>query len=235
MQSVMEKATQTQINDEAVSWLDALARREPFDERLLQSAPAHNLRARCEAVVSLLRGIDINALNRSHNLIGRLSGADVEARLRFEMSMQTIGPAVAAASVAAQQARNFLRKLQNARASLIQDNPTLATDIEHATWLLDNGLHIDEQLTARYQRRVSNLMALHAANEQAIAQFALAQQVLIGLIDRFTDVETMLLPVWQRSATALVHACDRLHFKQSISDFSRIHKNLIASLEGQND
>jgi hypothetical protein len=57
--------------------------------------------------------------------------------------------------------------------------------------------------TARLERRLGNLEALHASNQLARAQAVLAIDNLAGLLDRYQEIENLLFPVWQQHALAV--------------------------------
>jgi hypothetical protein len=118
-----------------------------------------------------------------------------------------------------------------ARADLLTEQARLESLISAAKALLTTTIAADEFIAARFERRLANIMAMHTANILTIEQIGLAHGVLSGLLDRVTDVDTLLLPLWQRNVLALAHASVGRQQRAAARDFARSHRQLISHLQ----
>lgn len=190
---------------------DALARfdtaYEVFDpdESLLSGAPARSLAEAMAGLVSSLKRVDIDRVMKRHGWWDRFTGADLEARIELEVAAHRLGEDMRQTSQAAAAARH-------AKATMTADLPKLdvaqATHqaLADATAIFLRGSDPADPTVARLQRRLGNLEALHASNRLVRAQMQLAIDHLGGLLDRFTDIEQLLFPVWQRHAFAVAQS-----------------------------
>lgn len=218
------------LDEAAIIELDAAASDSEFDSDLLRSAPARDIRIHVEAVVALLRKIDQRVLLSRQGLVARLTGADVEARLEFELAGQAVLEALNPLRRAALNGRGMLTLLRQTRTQLIEHQPRLEHVIEAAKRLIECNQDADDFIIARFERRLSNLVAMHTANVATIEQIKLSEQVLASLLDRVTDVDTLIVPLWQRNLLALAHAATSGARSHAASEFSRTHNNLITHL-----
>lgn len=217
------------IDEDAVEALDAAASTRPFDSEVLRVPAAADMRRQVALVVKFLEQMDHRKLLKKQNAVARLVGADVEARLEFELAGERVVEAVAGLRTAARNAKRVRSLLNASAAELATEQERLEAVIGDAQWLLGHANDGDEFHRARYERRLSNIMALHAANIMTIQQIDLADQVVASLIDRFTDVETLLLPLWQRHMLALATA--GAQSKQAATEFAETNKSLIDYLK----
>lgn len=67
---------------------------------------------------------------------------------------------------------------------------------------------------------------MHTANMLTIEQLGLARTVLTALLDRFTDVETLMLPLWQRHMLALATSAGSAR-RRAGQDFAATNTQLI--------
>ena len=219
------------VDERAVEVLDSAAGSTPVDDDLLRSAAARDIRLQAEKVVTLLRGMDHKRLLARQGLFARLTGADLEARLRFELAGQTVDQAMRAMRQAAQNGRRIVALLGEARIQLAEEQERLEAVVPAAKVLLaERAGSSDGHSVARFERRLSNIMAMHAANILADRQIVLARDVLVGLLDRITDVETVIMPLWQRQMLALAHAAAGPPQRDAALQFGRIHDAALVKL-----
>jgi hypothetical protein len=163
--------------------------------------------------------------------ISRLTGADVEARLEFELASQQVIAAIGQLRLAAENGRRVRTLLTEARGELIAEQDQLEEVIVAAKRLLETSRDPDDFVRTRFERRLSNLMAMQVANVATMEQIGLALDVLSGLLDRMTDIDTVLLPLWQRNVVALVHAAAGRSQRQAAAEFGQSHASLITHLK----
>jgi hypothetical protein len=219
------------LDETALGALDAAAHTIAFDIDLLRTPAARDIRLQIESVVTLLRKMDDRVVLARQGLLSRLTGADVEARLEFELTGQNVLMAIGRLRRAAQNGRHVLGLLVAARADLVAEQTRLEALIAAAKALLTTAAAKDEFITTRFERRLANIMAMHAANILTIEQIGLAHGLLSGLLDRVTDVDTLLLPLWQRNVLALAHASVGPQQSDAARDFAHSHRQLISYLE----
>jgi hypothetical protein len=219
------------LDETALAALDAAAHTAAFDMDLLRTPAARDIRLQIEAIVTLLRKMDDRAVLARQGLLSRLTGADVEARLEFELAGQNVLTAMGRLRRAAQNGRHVLGLLAAARADLVAEQARLEALIAAAKALLTTASAKDEFIATRFERRLANIMAMHAANILTIEQIGLAHGVLSGLLDRITDVDTLLLPLWQRNVLALAHASVGSPHRDAARDFAHSHRQLISHLD----
>ena len=190
------------VSEEALTRFDAA--HDPFkpDQSLLSGTPARSLAQALTDMVDMLKRIDIDRVARRQSWWHRFTGADLEARLELELAAHCLGDAMKKAVIEAAGARR-------AQGAMRADLPRLdAAQLSHqalidATYALLRGADSADPVVARLQRRLGNLEALHASNRLTRAQMLLAIDHLSGLLDRFTDIEQLLFPVWQQHALAV--------------------------------
>ena len=123
--------------------------------------------------------------------------------------------------------RNLLRQAQS---ELATEQARLESVIVQAKALLARATGADAFIADRFERRLSNIMAVHAANILTVEQIRLGDGVLSAMLDRLTDVETLLFPLWQRTMLALAQA-DAGRRRGAADEFAGIHAKLISFLK----
>ena len=230
--SVADNQLPSTLCNEAVEALDAAARTHSFDDDLLQTAPARDMRRQIEAMLTVLEKMDPDRVLARQGMISRLTGADIEARLEFELMGKRVMAVANKLRRAAENGKRIRTLLASGKNDLISENARLDAVIDEARQLL-SGAHdpSDDFVHARFERRLSKLIAMRASNDLTVKQIDLGAEVLSGLLDRFTDVDTLLLPLWQRNVVALAHAAPGKAQRAAATDFFEIHKNLKTYLQ----
>jgi hypothetical protein len=198
---------------------------------LLRTPAARDIRLQIDSIVTLLNKMDDRVVLAKQGLLSRLTGADVEARLEFELAGQNVLAAMGRLRQAAQNGRRVHGLLVAARAELVAEQARLEALISAAKALLTTTAVADEFIAARFERRLANIMAMHAANILTIEQIGLAHGVLSGVLDRVTDVDTLLLPLWQRNLLAFAHAAAGPQLRDAARDFAHSHRQLISHVQ----
>lgn len=218
------------IDEAALAELDAAAATKSLDDNLLRIAPARDMRGKIDEVVSLLEKMNPEALLRKQGPISKLTGADVEARLEFELASEKVLVATRQLKIAAQNGKRMHATLQAAVREIEADQIRLEAVIVAGRARLADAPGADDFMRSRYERRLANIIAMHTANRLTVEQMRLAETVLATLLDRFTDVETLLLPVWQRSVLAFANSAGSAK-RQAGREFSDANGSLITFLK----
>ena len=221
----------TELNEDAVASLDEAARGPSFNIELLQTTPVRDISRQIKATITTLEALDHRGMMRKQGMLSRLTGADVEARLEFELASQTVLTQVRQLRQAAQNGKRIRGLLKASRQELIAAQDRLEQVIVAAKRLLAGHPGAEEFVVSRFERRLSNIMAIHASNILTIEQISLSEKLLASLLDRFTDVDTLLLPLWQRNVIAVAHASDWREQKSASTEFEQSHKQLIGYLK----
>jgi hypothetical protein len=215
----------------ALTALDAAASSPAFDNAILSSSPARDIRTTAEQLIALLESIDLHRLMRKQGLLGRLTGADVEARLVFELASQRVLEMFRKLGKDARAGTRVLDLLADTKLAIANEQLRFEAVINGARSLLRRTKGADQSVVARYERRLSNIMALEASNSLTIQQIELSTMVLASLLDRVTDIETLLLPIWQRNALAIIHGDFSGSRGAIMTTFLDAHDNLIGFLK----
>jgi hypothetical protein len=227
-------AAVTPASDEALALFDAaIAVTDPHED-LLSGAPARALMAAMTAVVAALQRLDPERVARRQTRFHRFTGADLEARLEFELSVRTIGDAMRALTQAAQDAGRARQLLGLEVEKLQAAHPQNETLILATRALLSADTPSGD--TARLERRLGNLEALHASNQLARAQMVLSADHLQDLLDRYRDIEQLLFPVWRQHALAVAQsAVSPAELAEHVSALEIAQTSLSRALRRQKD
>ena len=194
------------IDDAAVRWLDAASRSTAFDDETLRHPIALDIRRQIAALVQALKETDPRHFLARQGVISRLTGADVEARLTFELAAQNVLAQAQRLRRTAAGGEAVREMLARTGVRLDAEQARFEVTINQARALLAMPGPRDEFHLARFERKFANLMALHAANDMAIEQITLSDKLLTTLLDRLADIDGLLLPLWQRQLLAVTSA-----------------------------
>jgi hypothetical protein len=222
-------------SEEALARFDAAYDSFQPDPSLLGGTPARSLAETMAGLVEHLRRIDIDRVTKRQGWWARFTGADLEARLELEVAARSLAEDMRRTAQAAASARH-------ARAAMKADLPNLDAAQEAHQELANATAHFlrkadpADPVVARLHRRLGNLEALHASNRLARAQMELAIDHLGGLLDRFTDIEQLLFPVWQRHALAVAQSAAPTHEHGGVLDQLRsVHARFESTLSAPKD
>ncbi|MEM7461506.1 MAG: hypothetical protein AAF362_02370 [Pseudomonadota bacterium] len=221
----------TFLDEAAVAAFDAAAKGPELNNDLLQSSPTRDLRIQIQTTITLLEELDHKALLAKQGTISRLTGADIEARLVFELASSKVLKAFDQMRKVAANGRHVLYLLWDERETLVGEQERLEHLIGWARQLLKSPSQKDDFLVSRFERRLANVMALHTANVVTIQQISLGQQVLQTILDRHTDIETILLPLWQRNTLALAQYAGSRGQNEAAEAFERSQDALLQFLK----
>jgi hypothetical protein len=200
---------------------------EPFepDPELLSTAPGRNLSKAIKDFVHSVTHLDIDRVLRHNGWWSRFTGADLEARLEFEIASHKISGDMMQLSSAASVARRAIALMQmdmERLASSGHSHEALAHEttlfLAHANQALPN--------VARLQRRLGNLETMIASNHIVGAQMRLAIGHLVGLLDQYTDIEKSLFPLWSHHALAVAQGAGGEAASESLAELKAVRGRL---------
>lgn len=169
------------------------------DPELLSGAAGRALGDALTDVVATIGGLDLDRLARCNTWWARFTGADLEARIQVEVSIEQLAHDMGKLSAIASKARR-------ACDLMVRDSVTLGrigaihAELAHRTTAFLGGADRSNQNVARLERRLANLHTMLASNEVAIAQMKIAVAHLLHRLDQYNDVVTRLYPVWRHHA-----------------------------------
>lgn len=207
-------------DDASLAVLDNAYRTKPIDNALLSPESAGLMRRAINGALVTISDLDIRKLTSRQGWLQRLTGADIEARLTFELAAGQVDAALDALQAASTRARGLLAAMDEERRALGVGQGELSRLIAFGEAVSARGDGDDPTIGDRFRRRLANLTAMHTANEMALIQFRLAADGLKGLLDRYTDMATVVIPLWRQHLFAILHARGPVRFESSdVQDF----------------
>jgi hypothetical protein len=219
------------VDETALAYLDAQATPKTMDESLLRATPVRDMTSTIDEAVTYLRRVDVAQLLNRQGRWDRLTGADIEAKLEFELACSSVISTLSRMRTIQQRAFALRAALDTAQCDIEEHQERLEIAIPWAKTLLAQSTNSDDFLKSRFERRLSNLIAIHLSNIQTIKQIQLSISTLKVISDRFVDVDALLIPVWQRNALAVAHSSEVLtRSGKLIVDFEMVHSQLVGTL-----
>lgn len=194
------------LEEAALDWLNNAAKAEPIDDNLLSAEGASAIHKAIREALKVVSEIQLHQLLGKQGWLAKLTGADLEARLRFELAAEQVKIALGNLDRAANRSKKLLDLMVKERQRIVSDQQRIEEAISYADHLAQNPLPDDEFLVDRFQRRAASLKAIHLANLMAMEQFRLAEQGLNSLLDRYTDIAAVVIPLWQQNLFAILHS-----------------------------
>lgn len=197
-------------DEESLAILDRGYLARDIDNNLLSPERASEMRRSISRALETISALDVESLVSRQGWLQRLTGADIEARLTFELAAKQVEAVLEALRISADRARQLLGGIEDECVALRNGQSGLAELIAFGERVAQQDDRCDPSLSDRFKRRLSNLIAIHSANEMAIAQFGLAAGGLKALLDRYTDIATVVVPLWRQHLFAILHTSGRL-------------------------
>jgi hypothetical protein len=222
------------IDVHALAVLEHASQAFAFDDALLSPERAAEMRRAIRRALSTINTLDVEKLIAQQGWIARMTGADIEARLRFELAAKQVDTALGALEASSQRARELLNAMEMENAELRRRQPEVCDAITFGQNALAGDCRCDLGLAERFERRLANLIAIHAANDMAVAQFELAITGLTALLDRYTDIATVVVPLWRQHLFAILHSRSRMLLQDDhVQDFMLCHSALKEYFTGE--
>ncbi len=225
MQASPAQPATYRIDAQAIAAFDAAVKPFELDRQLHNQIVGNELGESMAALVDALRKLSFDRLTRRYSWLDKLTGADLQARIEFDLAAHTISDLIDSAYVAARHGAQMLQALQAERARLAELVPRHEDLLNTAETLL-RGQDPQDELVARFQRRVANLSAMCNANRLSEAQLDLTIKSVTLQLDRFGELRKVLLPAWQQHALAIAQATSG-----SSEEYQQFHKFQAASAE----
>ncbi len=223
------------VDEDGVAFLGKAARGPAIDTRLLTETPGRDLSSSLGGLVARLRTLNVNSLLRHQGVLGRLTGADIEARLRFELEVREISSDIRALDARVVQARRMRQALRQTGADIRAHHDWLLRLMATARRVLARDDAADPMLRERFERRLLNLATLETSNLLTVEQIGMADANLARMTDRIEDISGTLFTLWQRDALALAQSAVPARKGSPLAAaFIRSHDALLAKLSQSN-
>ncbi|WP_088311350.1 hypothetical protein [Novosphingobium sp. B 225] len=213
------------IDGQTLAAFDAAVNPFELDKRLQDQIVGNELGDSMAALVDSLRKLSFERLTRKFGWLDRLTGADLQARIEFDLAAHFVSQQIDAAYTAARRAQAMLETLHGERTRLTQLAPRHEELLTTAEALL-RGQNPQDEFVARFQRRAANLAAMCSANRLSEAQLDLTIKSLTAQLDRFGELRKLLLPAWQQHALAIAQAASG-----STAEYQELNRFQAASTE----
>lgn len=200
------KRRQLAIDEASIDFLGRAGETVPLPEESMTQTPARDISTAAANLVERLRRLNMGALFRTQGLLSQLTGADIEAKLVFELEVRRIGEDIRALQVLGHRARALRTALCESRTRIEAGQDRLARIISAAKKALATAIDPDPFFKTRFERRLDNLITLYTSNDVTCRQIDLAERNMAVMIDRVEDVGTVIVPLWQRDALAVAQS-----------------------------
>jgi hypothetical protein len=185
---------------------DAAEARATVDRGLLHAAPADAISRQAGTVIAMLKALDVDVPSARQGWFARLTGADVVNRMRQERALRQVMKAICDLGRGVREGRARLNDLSTASRAMEDDQARVANAIGCGRVLLAQSTSGDLFVRARYERNIAWMTALQSANEETLHRLAFSTHLLVSLLDRLAEVETTLVPLWQRNVLAVLQS-----------------------------
>ena len=212
--------------------LDSVARKMRVHPDLLRASPALELRRGVQDFVTLLTALDVQALLRHQGPLSRLTGKDIEARYVFNDQIRTVQDKAAQLRRASKSCGIYAKALISEKHRLEEAQSELEILIEQGRSALDVQENLSAFTRTRIERRLVNLTAMQVSNVTTIRQLETSVKLVTTLLDRFADVEAVVLPLWERHALAIANSNRRVReTDQIVQNFHSTSSKLVSGLQ----
>ncbi|MDV6330140.1 hypothetical protein [Asticcacaulis sp. 201] len=225
------KGREIAIDEASIAFMGRVARSIPMPEDSLTQSPVRDLTAGMQSLIEKLRSLNMEKLFRSQGPLSQLTGADIEAKMRFDLGVRQVSADVRDLQAKAYSAKRLRHDLRRTRAQILAEQERLHRVIAAGRRAIAADPGADPFLMDRFQRRLANLDALQASNDVTCAQITLADTNMTALIDRLDDVTTTLFNLWQRDALAVAQSAKPVKKSSPLAlAFVRTHDAFLAKL-----
>ena len=135
--------------------MDQIGSGSVFDQCLLRTSVANEMREKIRHVIGALNLIDHSHFLKKHSFFHRFTGADIEASLRFETSIEVVFSLIDELNGATNRAQDLLTKFETARSDLVVEQEHLDHVITISQKALKKTSNVDEYLLSRFESRLS--------------------------------------------------------------------------------
>lgn len=192
------------INDQSLDFMASLLKEQNIDIEMLKSSPVSEASKMTSEIVANMKALDGKNILQEQKWFHKFTGADLEAKLKFEIGIKTISNNVSKLREIAMQISHLGRKLLIVAKDINENQPKIAKIINLAKTSLNKDHNCDPFLRERFERMLGNLMAYEASNMIMLENAKASLKNLKMWQDRILEITNVLFPVWQNSALGII-------------------------------
>ncbi|MDR8092959.1 toxic anion resistance protein [Burkholderia gladioli] len=204
---------------------------------LMESGAVSALAAKIQEIVAKLADADPRRIAKPATWFERITGMQVERRVRYEFARRDLDDLLSESEVHAQRVRDTVHALDQMIQGHAVETSNLKAYIQAGREYLDenpeagaiqSGAVEFERTRDRFARKLANLATLLTSLEMSAAQMKLARAQAVDMLDRFSETATILVPIWRRHTLALIQT---KHMSPAmVAEAANAHQALIRSL-----
>lgn len=192
------------INQHSLAYMSSLIKGHDIDIQMLTQSPITEASKLSHDLVEIMNSVKFNELLNKQKWFHKFTGADLEARLKFEIAVKNVTSSIVTLSNIGLKISHMQNKLLYLRDHIKKTQPKISQVINLAKKILEHNTDSDELLKERFERMLGNIMAFEASNVVTLETSRLALINLQAWKDRIHEVTTVLFPIWQRNAMTMV-------------------------------
>ena len=225
-----DQLPETVVNEATIAAFDAASAVFEPDERLVSGTPARRLSEQISELVAAVNTLQLSRVRRQFSWYEKFTGLDLKERVEFDLNIRAIHKEMVETTAAADRSRATLKQLKAEFPKLKHIHERQGRLIRETRAFLATATG-DEFHVSRLKRRLANLEMIHTSNKLTAKQLKLSVRNLTSLIDRFTDVEQVLFPLWQQQALTVCQTPAKLDADpHTLNQFTTVHEKIVHSL-----
>ncbi|GAB0079393.1 protein KlaA [Pseudomonas sp. PS02290] len=180
---------------------------------LMESGSVSALSSKIAEIITALGDASPEQIAKAPTWFQRLTGAQVEKQVRYQVARKGLDVLIEEAKVHAQGVRDTLSAINKLIAGNEQEVEELRIFIQAGREFLDEnpgtGVLPEGDLSfdkprERFSRKLANLETLLSSHQLSVAQMKLSRAQALGMLDRFGETDTLLVPIWRQNTLALI-------------------------------
>ena len=180
---------------------------------LMESGSVSALSSKIAEIITALGDASPEQIAKAPNWFQRLTGAQVEKQVKYQVARKGLEQLIEEAKGHAQGVRDTLSSISKLIAGNEQEVEELRIFIQAGREYLDEqpdaGVVSSDDLSfdkprERFARKLANLETLLTSHQLSVTQMKLSRAQALGMLDRFGETDTVLVPVWRQNTLALI-------------------------------
>lgn len=180
---------------------------------LMEGGAVSALAGKIREIVEKLSDADPKRIAQKPSWFERLLGREIEHQVRYQVARKVLDELLDEAQGVAQRVRDTLRALDGLLATHAAEADRLRAYIQAGREFLDEnpqtGIAVAGALEfdrprERLARKLTNLATLLSSHEMSVTQMKLTRAHAVDMLDRFSETESVLVPVWRQHTLALI-------------------------------
>lgn len=180
---------------------------------LMESGSVGALASKIAEILTGLSDASPEQITKAPTWLQRLTGAQVEKQVRYQVARKGLEELIEEAEGHAQGVRDTLVAINKLISGNEQEVEELRVFIQAGTEYLQEfpeaGVLAGDDLSfdkprERFARKLANLQTLLSSHQMSVAQMKLSRTQALGMLDRFGETVTLLVPVWRQNTLALI-------------------------------